>query len=77
MAPEELDDILLYAVPNAWAKHAYLQGWDFEVRTYKYTYGMFERIEIVEQVYKGGNTSKNANQAESERVGHGRKHNGG
>ena len=26
---EELNDILLYAVPNGWAKQAYLQGWEF------------------------------------------------
>ena len=24
--PEELNDILLHAVPNGWAKQAYLQG---------------------------------------------------
>ena len=29
MPPEELNEILLHAVPNDWAKHAFLQGWDF------------------------------------------------
>ena len=77
MALEELNDILIYAVPNTWAKHAYLQGWNFEGRTYKDTYEMFEHIKIVEQVYEGGNTSKNTNQEESDRVSHGRKHKGG
>ena len=48
MAPEELNDILLYAVPNVWAKHAYLQSCGFEGRNYKDSYEMFEHIEIVE-----------------------------
>ena len=27
--PEELNKILLHAIPNGWAKQAYLQGWYF------------------------------------------------
>ena len=61
MAPEELNKITLQAVPNTWAKQAYLQGWDFEGRTYKGTCEMFKCIEIAEQVYRGGNTSKDTN----------------
>ena len=30
--PEELNDILLYAVLNGWEKKAYIQGWDFETK---------------------------------------------
>ena len=37
---------------------------------------MFKHMEIVEQVYDGGNTSKNTNQEESDRASHGRKHKG-
>ena len=58
MDPEELNDILLRAVPNSWARQAYLQGWDFEGRTYKGTCDMFERIEIAEAIYEGGAPSK-------------------
>ena len=29
MPPEELNEILLHAVPNSWAKQASLQVWDF------------------------------------------------
>ena len=27
--PEDLNGIILHAVPNGWAKQAYLQGWEF------------------------------------------------
>ena len=33
MDPEELNEILLHAVPNSWERQAYLQGWDLEGRT--------------------------------------------
>ena len=35
MDPEELNKILLHAVPNSWAKKSYIQGWDFEGSSYK------------------------------------------
>ena len=35
MPPEELNEILLCVVPNGWDKQAYLQGWDFEVKTFR------------------------------------------
>ena len=47
MIPEEINEILLHSVPNAWAKQAYLQGWDFDRRTYKDTCDIFEHMEIV------------------------------
>ena len=34
---------------------------------------MFERMDIAEQVYKGGNISKTSNKAEAERASHSRK----
>ena len=58
MATEELNKILLQSLSNEWTKQAYLQGWDLEVIIYKDTCKMFERMEIAEQVYKCGNTSK-------------------
>ena len=54
MAPEELNDILLRAILNAWAEQSYLQVWGFEGSTYKDTCEISERIEISEKVYKGG-----------------------
>ena len=68
MDPEDLNDILLYAVPNYWALQSYLQGWNFERRTYKDTCDMFERMEIAEAVYEGGTPSKNTQWAESGRA---------
>ena len=44
MALEELDEILLHAVPNGCAKQAYIQGWDFEMMSYKATCELFEII---------------------------------
>ena len=44
MDPEELNKIILHVVPNSWAKQAYIQGWDFEGRSYKDTCDMFERM---------------------------------
>ena len=59
MEPEELNEILLQAVPNSWAQQAYPQGWYFEGRTYKDIYNMFERMDISEVIYEGGAPSKN------------------
>ena len=73
MEPEERNEILLHAVTNAWAKQSYLQGWDFELKTYKETFAMFERMEVAEQFYEGGTTSKTVSRAESSRDGHFRK----
>ena len=47
---EDLNKIILHAVPNAWAKQSYLQGWDFELKNYRETCVMFERTEVAEQV---------------------------
>ena len=41
---KELNEILLRAVPNEWKKQSYLNGCDFEVKTYKETCAMFEQI---------------------------------
>ena len=56
--PEELNQILLHAVPNGWAKQSYLQGWDFKIKIYKATCKLFERMENAEKIYKGRNTSQ-------------------
>ena len=61
MDPEELNKILLHAVTNGWGKQSYLQGWDFEGKSYNYTCKMSECIEVAEQVYKGGTTYKTTN----------------
>ena len=54
MDPEGLNKILLHTIPNLWVKKAYIQGWDFEGKSYKDTYDMFGRVEIAEEIYKGG-----------------------
>ena len=58
VTPEELNEILLHTVTNGWAKQDYLQGCDFEMKTFRETCTMFKQIEIAEQVYKGQKTSK-------------------
>ena len=58
MPTEELNEILLHAVPKNWAKQLYLQVWDFEMELYRETCAMFKRMEIAEQVYKGKSPSK-------------------
>ena len=57
---EELDinNILIYAVPSRWEKQENLQGWDFKMRSHHDNYKMFEHMQFLEQVYKGGKYSK-------------------
>ena len=52
--PKELNEILLHAVLNGLAKQAYLQGWDFEMKSYKATCYMFEIMEVAEKYTKVG-----------------------
>ena len=40
--PKELNEILLHAVPKDFAKQAYLQGGEFEGKSYKDKCDMFE-----------------------------------
>ena len=77
MLPEYLNKIILHAVPNVWEKQAYLQGWEFETKSYKDTYELFEIMEVTEKIYKYGNTPKNPPRADSNRASHGRKQKGG
>ena len=78
MPPEYLTKILLYDVPNGWAKQNYPQGWDFEGNTYKETCEIFECMEIPEQVYEVGTPSKITTHREyANLASHGRKHKGG
>ena len=76
MNPEELNKILLHAVPNSWAQQSYIQEWDFEERSYKETCDMFEHTETTESIYKGGATSKNTPRAEVDHASSVRKKNG-
>ena len=44
MPPKELNGILLHAVPNGWSNEDYLQGWEFEGKSYKEIWEFFERM---------------------------------
>ena len=44
MSSQELNGMLLHSVPNIGAKQAYLQGWDFEGKSFKDTCNVSERI---------------------------------
>ena len=59
MMPEDLNKILLHAVTNSWAKQYHLQGWYFNINTYKETCAVFEQIKIAIKVYEGGEILKN------------------
>ena len=76
MYPEELNNIILHAVPNSWAKKAYIQGWYFERRSYKETCDMFKRMEIVEAINKGVAPSKSNQWVEADRASFCRKQKG-
>ena len=77
MDPEELNKILLWAVPNWWERLAYILGWDFKRQSYKETCDIFECTKIAKAIYKGGAPSKNIQQAEADHVSFGRKQEGG
>ena len=48
MIIEDINEILLHAVPNAWANKSYIQRWEFEMKTSRETCAMLERMEISE-----------------------------
>ena len=77
MEMEELNKILLHEVPNAWAKQSYLQGWCFELKTYRETFAMFKHMKVAEQVYEGVTPSKTPTMVESNSDGHINKRKGG
>ena len=77
MPPEDISDILLHAVPNSWARQAYRQGWDLEMKIYKATCELFEIMEVAKIIYKDVNTSKTPIRAEANRAIHIRKRNVG
>ena len=52
MGEYELNEILIYSIPNSWSKQAYLQVIGFQI-PYRREINMFEWIYIVELVYKG------------------------
>ena len=58
MTNEELKEILLHALPNGWENQSWLQVWNFEIKAYRETCVIFERMEISEQVYEGQTPSK-------------------
>ena len=47
----EINEIILYSMPNSWSKQAYIQGFDCESILLKKAVNMFERMEIVESIY--------------------------
>ena len=49
----ELNEIMLNSMPNSWRKRAYEQGFDCESIPLKKAVNMFERMEIVQYIYKG------------------------
>ena len=53
---EEISEIILHSVPNWRAKESYINGWYFNMKTYKETCAMFEQMELAWQVYEGGTT---------------------
>ena len=77
MEMEDLNEIILHAVPNGWAKKSYLQGWYFEQKTYRETCAMFECMEVTEKVYKEVTLSKIPTRADANLDGHVRKRKGG
>ena len=77
MALEELNYILIHAVPNGWANQSHLQKWYYEGKTYKETCKIFERMEIAKQVYKWVKPSKATTRADSDHASHSRKQKGG
>ena len=77
MEMEYLNKILLYVVPNGWANKSYLQGWYFELKTYRETCAMFDCMEVAKQFYKGVTPSKVPTWADTNRDGQVRKRNGG
>ena len=77
MTHEELNEIILHAVPNAWVKQSYLQGWYFEMKTYKETCAMLDWMEIDEQVCKVVTPYKTPTRADAKRGGDVSKYKGG
>ena len=77
MAPEELNEIILHAIFNEWAKQAYLQDSSFKGRTCNDTCKMFYRMVIAEQFYECGKTYKNTNREEADPASHISKRKGG
>ena len=77
MPLEDLNEILLHAVPNGWEKKFYIHGWDFDTKSYKAMCQLFERIEVAEKIYKSGNTSKNPIREDTNWASHGRNRKGG
>ena len=77
MTHEDLNEVLLHAVPNAWTKLPYLQGWYFNMKTYKEHFAMFKRMEIFGKVRKGRTPSKTPIMEDSNCDRHVRKRKGG
>ena len=49
MPPEDLNEIMLHALQNGWENQAYLQVWAFDMKSYKATYKLFERMDVAEK----------------------------
>ena len=58
ISPGEINEVLLHAVTNGWAKYSYQQIWDFETNTFGVTCAMFEQNGNTRTGYKGQTPSK-------------------
>ena len=77
MPTEEIKEILLHVVPDGWAKQAYLQGLGFDMKSYKATCDLFKIMEVAEQLYESGTTSKTPIRADNDSASHVRNLKGG
>ena len=77
MEMEDINEILLHTVSNVWYNQSYLQGWYFELKTYRETCAMFERMGVTEKVYKGATPSKIPTRADVNQANYFRKRKGG
>ena len=48
----ELNETILYIMPNSWIRQVYVQGVDFESVAFQEATDMFEQIEVSEYIYE-------------------------
>ena len=67
-----MNDILLNSMTNSCSKQSYVQVFDYKSISFKTYVNMFERMEIVESIYKGvvEPSYKKPTQADSKCAGH-------
>ena len=47
----ELNQNLLFSMPNGWSKQAYMKGFYYRSITFKKAVNMFERLDMTESIY--------------------------